>query len=89
VGRYGRPVDRWAEPFDTGLGHKHYWSASQSVNEVARVIEPTLSRGIAIRYLPAEEPSEGRNIEVRRIADRSLGDDLDSAWTDCWPTAGV
>jgi len=89
VGRNGWPVDRWAEPYDTGLGHKGYWSASQSVDEVARVIEPTLSRGIAIRYLPAEEPNEGRNIEARRIADRSQGDDLDSAWTDCWPTAGV
>jgi pimeloyl-ACP methyl ester carboxylesterase len=89
VGLNGLPGDRWTDPFDTGLKHKDYWSADTSVNKVAEIIAPTRPRGMATWHLPSAEPPEGRRLEARGVTSRALGDDLDSAWTDCWPTAGA
>lgn len=89
VGRNGLPLDRWVEPYDTGLRHKSYWRAPESAAEVARTIDLALARRIANRPLPSGEPVASRCLEERRIASRDLGDDLDSAWMDCWPTAGA
>lgn len=87
VGLHGGPVRRWVDPHETGLFHSSYWIKPKSVALVARMIEPTLPRIQPIRPLPVEEPPEPRRLDSRQLPRRALGDDLNAAWIDCWPTA--
>jgi hypothetical protein len=84
---HGLPADRWVLDSDTGLFHKSYWEKSKSVCKVARMIEPTLPRLQIARPLPVQEPAEPWTISSRKLHKRTLGDDLNSGWTDCWATA--
>jgi pimeloyl-ACP methyl ester carboxylesterase len=88
VGLHGKPNGRWAiGTHPTGLFHKSYWKKPESVAQVARMIDPSLPRAQPIRDLPVDEPPESWKLDSRPIPKRALGDQLESDWVDCWPTA--
>lgn len=88
VGRNGGPPRRWGPRHDMGLGHGHYLTSDRAADEVARIIDPRLSWAIGSWYLPGEELPEARKLARRDVPSRSINDDLEAGWVNCWPIAG-